>query len=165
MKLSQYSVWLRTGRPGFDPRQRQRIFPLASAASASRPALGPTQPSVQLVPGIHSPGGKARPGRGADHSPHLEPRLRMSRSYTSFSPGASMACSGTPFLRGLWIEFGGSRWRPCSSETLLSNYKTAVICVAPTYICIWTQLKSLWRKIYKTARRWLSSGLMRRVVW
>jgi hypothetical protein len=37
--LSQYSVWLRTGRPGFDPRQRQRIFPLTSA---SRQTLGPT---------------------------------------------------------------------------------------------------------------------------
>jgi hypothetical protein len=31
------------------------------------------------------PGGKARPGRDADHSPHLVPRSRMSRSYT-FSP-------------------------------------------------------------------------------
>jgi hypothetical protein len=29
------------------------------------------------------PGGKARPGRLADHSPHLVPRPRMSRSYTS----------------------------------------------------------------------------------
>jgi hypothetical protein len=29
------------------------------------------------------PGGKARPGRDADHSPHLVPRSWMSRSYTS----------------------------------------------------------------------------------
>jgi hypothetical protein len=28
-------------------------------------------------------GGNARPGRDADHSPHLVPRSRMSRSYTS----------------------------------------------------------------------------------
>jgi len=34
------------------------------------------------------PGGKARPGRDADHSPHLVPRSRMSRSYTSFPPQA-----------------------------------------------------------------------------
>jgi hypothetical protein len=55
-----------TGRSGFDPRRGQRIFPLTSV---SRPALGPTQPSVQWVPGVLSPGAKARPGRDADHSP------------------------------------------------------------------------------------------------
>jgi hypothetical protein len=31
-------------------------------------------------------GAKARPGRDADHSPHLVPRLRMSRSYTFSFP-------------------------------------------------------------------------------
>jgi hypothetical protein len=47
-------------------RKRQRIFPLTSV---SRPALRPTQPPVQWVPGVLSPGVKARPGRDADHSP------------------------------------------------------------------------------------------------
>jgi hypothetical protein len=41
-------------------------FPLASV---SRPALGPTQPPAQWVPGVLSPGVKARSGRDADHSP------------------------------------------------------------------------------------------------
>jgi hypothetical protein len=40
-----------------------------SLASVSRQALGPTQPPVQWVLGVLSPGGKTRPGRDADHSP------------------------------------------------------------------------------------------------
>jgi hypothetical protein len=59
------SVSIVSGRPGFDPQQRQRLFPLTSA---SRPALGPTQPPIQWVEGALSPGVK-RPGRDADHSP------------------------------------------------------------------------------------------------
>jgi hypothetical protein len=39
-----------------------------SLFKASRPALGPTQPPMQWVPGVLSPGAK-RPGREADCSP------------------------------------------------------------------------------------------------
>jgi hypothetical protein len=53
-----------------------------SLTSVSRPALRTTQPPVQWVPTVLSRG-KARPGRDADHSPHLMPRSRLSRSYTS----------------------------------------------------------------------------------
>jgi hypothetical protein len=65
------SVWClatdwTTGLSSFDPRQRQEIFPLTSV---SRWALGHTQPPVQWVLGVLSPGVKARPGRDADHSP------------------------------------------------------------------------------------------------
>jgi hypothetical protein len=38
------------------PGRGERIFPLTSV---SRPALGPTQPPVQRVPGILSPGVKS----------------------------------------------------------------------------------------------------------
>jgi hypothetical protein len=48
---------------------------------------------------IMGTGGKARPGRDADHSPHLLPGSRMSRSYIPpLPPSASMACRGTALL-------------------------------------------------------------------
>jgi hypothetical protein len=87
------SVWLRTGRPGFDSRQDQRIVLLVPA---SRPALGPIQPPIQWVPRVLSPGVKR--GRGVTTHPHLVPRSRTSRSYSSFHPSASMACSGTALV-------------------------------------------------------------------
>jgi hypothetical protein len=61
----------------------QRIFPLASA---SRPAMGHTQPPVQWVPGVLSPGVKCVQGMMLTTHPHLVLRLRMSRSYTSSHP-------------------------------------------------------------------------------
>jgi hypothetical protein len=64
-------------RSGFDPRQRQRIFPLASV---SRPALGPTQTPVQWVTGVLSPGVKRGRGVTLTTHPHLVPRSGMSRS-------------------------------------------------------------------------------------
>jgi hypothetical protein len=80
--LSHYRVRLQTGRPGLNSRQRQITFPLASLF---RPALGPTQPSIQWVPGGPFPGGKAWPGCDATN-PHLVPRSRMSGSYFSSPP-------------------------------------------------------------------------------
>jgi hypothetical protein len=51
-----------TEQPRFDPRER--IFPLASV---SRPALRPTQPPIQCVPEVLSPGVKR--GRGMNLVP------------------------------------------------------------------------------------------------
>jgi hypothetical protein len=83
--LSQYSVWIRDGRPNDPssiPGRGERTFPLASVF---RPALGPTQPPVQWVLEVISPGVKR--GRGVTLTTHsiLVPRSKMSRSYT-YSP-------------------------------------------------------------------------------
>jgi hypothetical protein len=65
---------------GSIPGRGERIFHLSSV---SRPALGPTQPPVQLVPGVISPGLKRSRGVTITTHPHLLQRSRMSRSYTS----------------------------------------------------------------------------------
>jgi hypothetical protein len=75
----------------------ERIFPLASV---SRPALGPTQPPVQWVPGVLSPGVKRGRGVTLTSHPHLVLRSRMSRSYilSPLPPSDSMACSETAIV-------------------------------------------------------------------
>jgi hypothetical protein len=91
-----------TVRSVFDSRQGQRIFPVSSV---SRPALGPTQPPVQWVQGVLSPGVKRGRNVTLTTHPHLVPRSRMCRSYTSsLSPSAFMVCSGTALLTyKLWL--------------------------------------------------------------
>jgi hypothetical protein len=54
---------------GFDSPQGQGIF---LYSTASRPALGPTQPPTQCVPGALSSGLK-QPGHEADHSGLKQP--------------------------------------------------------------------------------------------
>jgi hypothetical protein len=72
-----------TGRSRFNPRQRRNYF---SLASVSRPALGPTQPPVQWVPGVLSTGVKRSRGVTLTTHTHLVPRPRMSRSNTYSYP-------------------------------------------------------------------------------
>jgi len=52
----------------------------------SRPALGPTQPPVQWVPGVLSPGVKRGRGVTLTTHPHPVPMSRVSRIYTSSLP-------------------------------------------------------------------------------
>jgi len=92
---SQYSVWLRAGRPGDRCSilgRGKRIFPLASV---SRLALGPTQPPVQRILGVLSLGLKHGLGVMLTAHPHLVPKSRMSKSCTSSSP---------KFLHGTWWD-------------------------------------------------------------
>jgi len=62
--------------------KRNEFFPLATA---SRQALGLTQPPIQLVPGAFSSEVK-RPGREADHSPPSTAEIKNSWSDTSSTP-------------------------------------------------------------------------------
>jgi hypothetical protein len=82
----------RSGDRGSIPGRGEWIFPLTSL---SRTALGPTQPPVQWVPVVLSPGLKCGRGVTLTTHPHLVPRSRMSRSYTSSPPIAFKACGGT----------------------------------------------------------------------
>jgi hypothetical protein len=51
--------------------------------------------SCTMGTGDSFPGGKARLGRDAGHSPHLESRSKMSRSYTSSNPKRLRGMYGT----------------------------------------------------------------------
>jgi len=53
--------------------------------TASRPALGPTQPPIQWIPWAFKPGVK-RPGREANHSPPSSAEFKNEYSYTSTPP-------------------------------------------------------------------------------
>jgi hypothetical protein len=66
-----FHIILQVCKYWFDPRQGQRIFPLTSL---SRPALGSTQPPVQWVPGVLSPGVKRGRGVMLATNPYLVPR-------------------------------------------------------------------------------------------
>jgi hypothetical protein len=70
---------LEIGFLGFDSRRGLEIFLFSTA---SRTALGPTQPPLQWVAGALSLGVK-RPGRETDHSPPSTAEVKNAWSYTS----------------------------------------------------------------------------------
>jgi hypothetical protein len=94
----QYSVWLRIGRPGDRGSIPGRVKGIFSSNLCVQTRSGTHPASCSMGTGGPFPGGKVRPGRDADHSPHLVARSRMSRSCTSSPPSASMACRGTALL-------------------------------------------------------------------
>jgi hypothetical protein len=75
---------------GFLPRQGQMIFlPSSDVQTGS----GGHSASYPLGTGGPFPGGKARPGRDADHSPDLVERSRTSGRKSALPPRAALACS------------------------------------------------------------------------
>jgi hypothetical protein len=77
-----YSKVYGLGDRGFESRHGLRIFLFTTA---SRTALGPTQPPIQWLPGALSLGVK-RPRREADHSPSSNTEVNNVSSYTSTPP-------------------------------------------------------------------------------
>jgi hypothetical protein len=69
-----------TRRLRFDRRQRWKDF---SSSLCDQTGSGAHPASCTMGTGGPFPGAKAWPGRDADHSPHLVPRSRKSRSYIS----------------------------------------------------------------------------------
>jgi hypothetical protein len=78
----RYSAGLRVDNRGFGSRQGLGIFLFTTA---SRPALRPTQPPIQWIPGALSLRVK-RPGREADHSPPSSVEFMNSGSCTCTPP-------------------------------------------------------------------------------
>jgi hypothetical protein len=81
-------ITLRAGRPGFDSWLAMMGIFLFS--TASRPALGVTQPPIEWIPGILPPAVK-RPGLEADNSPPSSVEIKNTWSYTSTPPYVFMA--------------------------------------------------------------------------
>jgi hypothetical protein len=74
----------------YRPDGRGSIFLLASV---SRPDLSPTQPLIQWVPGV-----KRSLGVMLTTHPHLVPRSRMNRNYSSSPPRHLHGCSRTALI-------------------------------------------------------------------
>jgi hypothetical protein len=71
--------WM-TGQSRFDPRHRRKNF---SSSLCVQTGSGPTQPPVQWVPEVLSPGIKRDQGVTLTTHPHLVPSSWMSWRYTS----------------------------------------------------------------------------------
>jgi hypothetical protein len=79
LRYHQYTCKLRAGRSG------DRIPMGRDFSQSSRPALGPTQPPIQWVPGLFT-GGEKRPGRGVDHPPLSSARVKERVELYLYSP-------------------------------------------------------------------------------
>jgi hypothetical protein len=113
-RVAQSVQWLATGwttgRSRFDSWQRRTNFSCnlcVQTGSGAHPAYGCRGSFNQ---------GKARPGRDADHSPHLVARSTMSRSYTSSTPQAL-----------LWPVVGQLYFIPLTDKNQLRQLSKTII--------------------------------------
>jgi hypothetical protein len=94
---------------GMDDRGSRVPFPAGLGiflfTTASRTALGPTQPPIQWVPGALSLGVK-RPGRKADHSPPSSAEVKYAWSLPPLP--------NTSSWRGAWLGTGTTLALTCS---------------------------------------------------
>jgi hypothetical protein len=108
---------------GFESRQGLGI---SLFTTASRPALGPTQPPIQCVPGALSLGIK-RPGREADHSPPSSVEVKNMWIFTSTPQYASMAwclvtkSTGTTLPYQKWQRRKGWQFLSYFTKTMYSD--------------------------------------------
>jgi hypothetical protein len=77
---SRYSDWLRAGQPKGQISSPGRVKNFLFS-TLSGPALDPTQPPVQWIPGALFPGVK-QPGHEADHLPPTSAKVKK-MNYTS----------------------------------------------------------------------------------
>jgi hypothetical protein len=111
-----------------------------SSGSGAHPAACP------MGSGVPFPGGKARQGSDADHSPHLVPRSWMSRSYTSSHPCASISVLWDCFTFTIVystlcndnyrLQFQNFRW-------ILTELGVNVIPLSPSKLLLWKFLPSI----------------------
>jgi hypothetical protein len=95
----------------FESRQELGIFLFTTA---SRPALGPTQPPIKWVSGALSLEVK-RPGREAGHSPPSSEEVKNACSYTSIPQYAFMAWCSVKAQGQLYRVVTGSSPSPLSN--------------------------------------------------
>jgi hypothetical protein len=115
-----------TGILGFDSRLCLGIFLFTTA---SRTALGPTQPPIQWVPGALSLGVK-RPGRGSDHSPPSSAEVKECVELYLHSPN-------TPPWRGAHLRKAQGQRLPLLylPVSYLSRYVNIKILAIVLYEC------------------------------
>jgi hypothetical protein len=104
---TDWPIW----RPGFDIRQRKRIFSFIFCVQTSSETHSASYPVGTVCP---FPGGKSRQWRDADHLPHPMPRSGMSRSKSPLPLVACMVVAGQLYFTSPADEASRKPWCPCS---------------------------------------------------